>query len=98
MELYYWSISIHNIFFFIYNNIYIYTYGYVLIARYENVHKLLDVMLKFVWVLKALWGPSCYVMFSTLLEVERWLDYPKNTIVFIKKNLDKLLVSTKAQT
>ncbi len=74
-----------------------------LIAMYENVHKLLDVMLEFVWIWKALWGPSYDVMFSTSLEVERWLDYPKNTIVFIKKrpriyNLDKLLVSIKAQT
>jgi hypothetical protein len=74
-----------------------------LITRYENVHKLLDVMLEFVWILKALWGPSYDVMFSTPSKVERWLDYPKNIIVFIKKkpriyNLDKLLVSTKAQT
>jgi hypothetical protein len=58
-------------------------------------------MLKFVWILEALWGPSCYVMFSTPSKVETWFDYPKNTIVFIKKQLiiysfDKLLASTKA--
>jgi hypothetical protein len=57
-------------------------------------------MPEFVWILEALWGPSCYVMFSTPLEVETWPDYPKNTIVFIKKqpkiySLDKLLASTK---
>ncbi len=50
--------------------------------------------------LKAMWGPSCYVMFSTPSEVETWFDYLKNTIVFIKKqrkicSLDKLLASTK---
>ncbi len=51
--------------------------------------------------LEALWRPNCYVMFSTPLEVKRWFDYPKNTIMFIKKqpricNLDKLLASRKA--
>jgi hypothetical protein len=44
---------------------------------------------------------KCYVMFSTPLEVETSFDYPKNTIMFIKKqpiiyNLDKLLASKKA--
>ncbi len=51
--------------------------------------------------LEALRGPNCYVMFSTASEVETWLDYPKNTIMFIKKqpiicSLDKLIASTKA--
>jgi hypothetical protein len=72
-----------------------------LIAKYENVHKFLKVMPKFVWILEALWGPSCYVMFSTFLEVKTWFNYLKNAILFIKKqpriyNLDKLLASTKA--
>ncbi len=74
-----------------------------LIARYENVHKLLDIMPEFVWILKALWGPNFYVMLLTPSEVETCLDYPNNTIVFIKKKpriyrLNKLLASTKAQT
>ncbi len=50
--------------------------------------------------LEVLCGPSCYVMFSTPLEIETWLDYAKNTVVFIKKpricRLDKLLASIKA--
>jgi hypothetical protein len=72
-------------------------------VRYENVHKLLDIMPKFVWILKALWRPSCYVVFSTSLKVETWFDYPKNTIMLIKKqpkiySLDKLLGLAKART
>jgi len=51
--------------------------------------------------LETLWRPSCYVMFSTPSEVETWLNYPRNTRVFIKKqprirNFNKLLASTKA--
>ncbi len=41
-------------------------------------------------------------MFSTFLEIERWLDYPKNNSLHKKKpriyNFDKLLILTKAQT
>jgi len=51
--------------------------------------------------LEALWGPSCYLMFLTPSEAKTWFNYPKNTIMFIKKQQkicshDKLLASTKA--
>jgi hypothetical protein len=56
----------------------------ILIVKYENVHKFLKAMLEFVWIWKLCEG-QVVVMFSTLLDVETWLDYPKNTIMFIKK-------------